>query len=185
MDKVPTVRISVERSRRQWSGCPATRPAVLKDLARSVLASVLNELSPDPLPVFQIGVLLVSDRRMGMLNQTWRNKKGPTNVLSFHQFDSLSAIRREAARQPLVCLGDIVMSNPTVRQEACTLNRSPGHHAAHLFVHGMLHLLGFDHTTPAAAQDMEAREIRCLEKAGIPDPYVASHLFVQEAVPYV
>lgn len=98
------------------------------------------------------------------LNSTWRNKAGPTNVLAFPG-------PRLQAGDP-VEYGDLVICLPVVGLEAAKQGKDPGHHLAHLVVHGTLHLLGYTHDDPATAAQMEALETRILAGLGIPDPYV-------------
>jgi len=97
------------------------------------------------------------------LNQRYRRKKGPTNVLAF------------AADVPQECgvplLGDIVICAPLVMEEAMAQGKNPQAHWAHLVIHGVLHLLGFDHQNTAQAAVMESREISLLASLGYPDPY--------------
>ena len=73
-------------------------------------------------------------------------------------------------------LGDIVLSDETVRREAGGLGRAPGDHLTHLVVHGMLHLLGYDHGTTSEAQRMEVLEIAILAGMGIANPYAEPHM---------
>jgi probable rRNA maturation factor len=97
------------------------------------------------------------------LNQTWRHKVGPTNVLSF------PTAGLEAVRPDL--LGDVVICAPLIADEAKQQGKALDAHWAHLVVHGALHLLGFDHAKPAAAKAMESIERRTLAELGYPDPY--------------
>ena len=97
------------------------------------------------------------------LNQRFRARSGPTNVLSF-----------EADLPPEIdvrFLGDIVICAPLVAEEASAQGKSAESHWAHLAVHGVLHLIGFDHETEAEAAVMEAREVEILERLGYADPY--------------
>ena len=97
------------------------------------------------------------------LNKCWRGRDSATNVLSF-----------PASVPPagdLRVLGDIVLCAPVVAQEAAEQGKPVEHHWAHLTIHGLLHLLGFDHTTATQAEVMESREIELLEQLGIPNPY--------------
>ena len=97
------------------------------------------------------------------LNQTWRRRTGPTNVLSF----PASGLETVAPH----FLGDIVICAPLVRHEAATQGKTIEAHWAHLVVHGTLHLLGFDHLKPVDARKMEGIEKRVLRTLGYPDPY--------------
>ena len=74
------------------------------------------------------------------------------------------------------CAGDIVLCAPVLRQEAKAQRKPLADHCAHLVVHGMLHLQGYEHDTTRAARAMEARETAILERLGVPDPYADSRL---------
>lgn len=99
------------------------------------------------------------------LNQTYRRRPGPTNVLSF-PCDSPPGIE-----PPL--LGDVVICASVVAREAREQGKPAAAHWAHMTVHGILHLLGYDHETPAEAEVMERREARILAGLGYADPYAA------------
>ncbi len=112
----------------------------------------------------EVGVRVVGEKEMTDLNQRYRHKSGPTNVLSF-EYD---------APQPRVripFLGDIVVCAPVVHQEAIAQGKDKEAHWAHLVIHGSLHLLGFDHEEPGAAHTMEALEASILVHLGYADPY--------------
>lgn len=96
------------------------------------------------------------------LNRTYRNKDYPTNVLTFI-FDDLPA------NLPLT--GDIILCAPVVMTEAAQQQKTTLAHYAHLTIHGVLHLQGFDHENEADAQRMESRERDLLQQLGFPDPY--------------
>jgi len=108
----------------------------------------------------EISLLLTDDDEVAALNETWRGKPGPTNVLSF-----------PAPENPAGLLGDIAMAAQTVEREAISQGKSFEAHACHLAVHGFLHLIGYDHMTTPEAEAMEARERAILASLGIPDPY--------------
>src|SRR4051794_31290537 len=94
-----------------------------------------------------------------MLNLQYRATGKPTNVLSFPAVPGTPH------------LGDIAISYQTSRREAGAAGKPLQHHLLHLTVHGVLHLLGYDHQRPAEADRMEALETEILLKMGIPDPY--------------
>jgi probable rRNA maturation factor len=110
-----------------------------------------------------VSVLIEDDAGIRELNRQWRGIDKPTNVLSF----PAAAITSMAPRQ----LGDIAISYETAIREANADARPFAHHLAHLAVHGLLHLLGYDHQGDAAAEEMEGLERKILVRLGIPDPY--------------
>ena len=115
-----------------------------------------------------ISFALLSDAEVRALNKAFRGKDAPTNVLSF---PSASATRSLKKQPDPVFLGDVALAYETILREAQEQNKPVPHHAAHLVVHGVLHLAGFDHETGADAERMEAAEREILAKSGIPDPY--------------
>jgi probable rRNA maturation factor len=110
-----------------------------------------------------VSLLLGDDATIAQLNYQFRGKNGPTNVLSFPP-----AHLGEGAEG---FLGDIALAAETIVEEANFQGKRFENHAAHLVVHGFLHLLGYDHENPADAEAMEAREREILASLGIEDPY--------------
>jgi len=115
---------------------------------------------------FLVDVTLADDAEQRHLNRTYRGKDVPTNVLAFPQGTPDSP----RSDQP-VLLGDVVLAFETVHREAAEQNKPLANHLRHLVVHGVLHLLGFDHENAADAAAMEAHEIKILAGLGVPDPY--------------
>jgi probable rRNA maturation factor len=113
-----------------------------------------------------IDITLADDAEQRRLNRTYRGRDMPTNVLAFPQGMPDSS-RPDAP----VLLGDIVLALETVRREAAEQHKPLANHLRHLVVHGVLHLLGFDHEEAKQAAAMEAREIKILVGLGVPDPY--------------
>ena len=132
------------------------------------LASLLESTVAAALPKREkrsIHVLFTDDAAMRVINKRWRGKDKPTNVLSF------PSPRQPVPKGEVAHLGDIVLAWETMNAEAATQGKPLQHHITHLLVHGVLHLLGFDHESDADASKMEARETRILATLGIPDPY--------------
>jgi probable rRNA maturation factor len=107
-----------------------------------------------------VAVLLSDDAALADLNGAWRGKPQPTNVLAF-----------PAPHTAAPHLGDIALAFETVSREAADQGKLLRAHAAHLLVHGLLHLAGYDHMTESEAMEMEAVERRLLAAQGYPDPY--------------
>lgn len=117
-------------------------------------------------PGAEVGIVLADDARVAELNARFRGKQGPTNVLSF----PIAGGAPVPAGAPRL-LGDVVLARETVAREARAQGKTAADHLGHLVVHGVLHLIGFDHQTESEAADMEARETAVLARLGIPDPY--------------
>lgn len=133
---------------------------------RSWVAAVLDQLDFDD--IVEISVRIVDEEESRDLNRTWREKDGPTNVLSFPS--GLGDYAPDDEPRPL---GDIVICAPVVAQEAALQGKDEIDHWAHLVVHGTLHLMGFDHETDAEAMEMETIEREILAAQGVADPYAA------------
>jgi probable rRNA maturation factor len=110
-----------------------------------------------------LSVLVVGKARSRSLNDRYRNKDKPTNVLSF-----AGAGRVPDGRH---FLGELVICSPVVAQEALAQGKSLKAHWAHMTVHGVLHLLGFDHEREPDAVKMAAKELQILDRLGFSDPY--------------
>ncbi|MFO1430661.1 MAG: rRNA maturation RNase YbeY [Candidatus Competibacteraceae bacterium] len=111
----------------------------------------------------ELVIRIVNEAESASLNQTYRHKAGATNVLSF-PFTAPAGV-------PIDLLGDIVICAPVVVREARVQQKALPAHWAHLTIHGVLHLLGYDHQDAAQAEAMEQLEIRILAGLGYPDPY--------------
>lgn len=148
----------------QADGWPAEE--TLESLCRNAVDAVQAELNLQTSATgSELSVVFSDDAQVRGLNSEWRGKDKPTNVLSFPAF----APNRGGPVPPL--LGDIVLAFETVKVEAITENKPIGHHISHLVVHGLLHLLGYDHETDDDGDEMEALETRILARLAIPDPY--------------
>ena len=119
----------------------------------------------------ELSLRLTGDDQVRALNSTWRGKDKPTNVLSFPMAETEELAGARGG--PELMLGDIVLARGVCAFEAQEKAIPLEDHAAHLIVHGTLHLLGYDHHEDEAAADMEAREVRALARLGIADPYEA------------
>ena len=118
----------------------------------------------------EISVRLADDEEVKALNAQWRGKDKPTNVLSFPQIEP-EHLEHVEDSGPELMLGDLVLARGVCAREAEEKAIPLEDHAAHLVVHGTLHLLGYDHQDDQDAADMERREARALARLGIADPY--------------
>ena len=124
----------------------------------------------DPQTTVELSVRIVEPGEIIHLNETYRNKSGTTNVLSF-PFEPPPGFPCD---EKLSLLGDIVICAEVVEREASEQNKSAAAHWAHMLVHGTLHLLGYDHETESDAQEMENKERQILHSLGIADPYTVA-----------
>jgi len=113
----------------------------------------------------ELSLVFTDDVHIRTLNAAWRDKDKPTNVLSFPAFPPLKG----GPLPPM--LGDVVLALETVQREAALDSKPFEHHLSHLIVHGLLHLLGYDHETDEDAEEMEALERQTLARLAIGDPY--------------
>lgn len=136
--------------------------------AADTLAAVAPELAN---PRLCASLIFTSNKEIHELNREWRERDEPTNVLSFPMLEREDLLAL-AAEGPPELLGDIALAYETCAREAADKSISLEDHAAHLIVHGLLHLAGHDHEiSPADADVMEALEIKALALMGIADPY--------------
>lgn len=134
--------------------------ALLRRAARAAFRA-----SPRSGQSFSVTLVLTGNDEMRGLNRLWRGKDAPTNVLSFPA----------DADRDRGFLGDIVLAYETALSEAKERGISLADHASHLVVHGMLHLLGFDHEDDDDAERMERVERTALASIGVADPYAEAH----------
>lgn len=122
-------------------------------------------------PRLAVSLLFTSDEEVHGLNRQWRGKDKPTNVLSFPMLERAELLALPADGPPEM-LGDIALAAQTCAREAEEKGLPLDHHAAHLIIHGLLHLVGHDHEISSAdAETMEKLEIKALAILGIANPY--------------
>lgn len=161
-----SLEIEIVRHSAVWDSIEVSEDA-LSRAARAAFAAA-SAARDEPC---EATLVLTDDDEMRELNRTWRGKDSSTNVLSFPAGGPFG----EAHGEPSP-LGDVVLAGETVIEEAKLKGIPVADHAAHLVVHGMLHLLGFDHERDAEAERMEAVETKVLAGLGIADPYAEDAL---------
>ena len=139
-------------------------PAVEKR-AKEAACAVLTQAGKK-LGAAELSLVLADDETVAALNERWRRRRGPTNVLAF------ASEERAMPPAPLL-LGDVVLAYETVTKEARDQGKALVDHLRHLVIHGVLHLLGYDHEAAGPARRMEMLETRLLATLGVPDPYHA------------
>jgi probable rRNA maturation factor len=138
-------------ARRPW----VPKPAQFTAWARVAVSGLARSAA--------VSIRIVGAARSRSLNARYRRKDRPTNVLSFGGAGM--------SPQGLHYLGELVICAPVVAREARLQGKTPEAHWAHMTVHGVLHLLGFDHEHDAEARKMATREIQILDRLGFSDPY--------------
>ncbi|MEO6092606.1 MAG: rRNA maturation RNase YbeY [Novosphingobium sp.] len=138
------------------------------------VAGAAAEVAPELAnPRLSASLLFTSDAEVHLLNREWRGKDRPTNVLSFPMLTRAELLALDAKGPPAL-LGDIALAFENCAREASAKGVPIEHHAAHLILHGLLHLAGHDHETSLDdARKMEALEIKALALLAIADPYGA------------
>ncbi|MEL6877594.1 MAG: rRNA maturation RNase YbeY [Pseudomonadota bacterium] len=150
-------------------GWPSGEWGALAMRAADAAADLAPELAN---PRLTTSLLFTSDEEVHALNREWRDRDKPTNVLSFPMLDREDLLAL-APHGPPEMLGDLALAYGTCGREADEKGITVKHHAAHLIVHGLLHLAGYDHEiSDDNADAMEALEIAILAKMGIADPYL-------------
>jgi probable rRNA maturation factor len=158
--KTPTSAVDVIIASPTWTRALHSAAAVCRRAARAAL------LAAGPKKPVEVSILLTSDAAVRKLNAKFRGKDKPTNVLSFPA-DADDAQPKDAPRT----LGDIALAYGVLRREAKAEDKSLTAHLSHLVIHGVLHLLGYDHEHDKDAVTMERLEKKILSRLGISDPY--------------
>jgi probable rRNA maturation factor len=149
------------------NACPDAQPpdpARFQIWAQAALHAAANHTGSNPENEQEVSIRIIDTAESAALNETWRHKQGPTNILSF-PFEGFQGTG-------INLLGDLAICAPLVCQEAQEQQKSEEAHWAHLTVHGVLHLRGYDHLEQGEAEHMESLEIHILESLGYPNPYL-------------
>ncbi len=146
--------------------CQAWRDAIadVEGVCKSAVEATCS--SKPPCSMAEVSIVLADDAFIQKLNRDYRGKDEPTNVLSFTGDHGLPEVPGAE-----MMLGDVVVSYETITAEAKENGRDIKDHLSHLIVHGMLHLLGFDHRDDEEASKMEEMEVSVLTGIGINNPY--------------
>ena len=155
----------------QGGGWQDRLPAIetfVSETALTVLSREWTQASP-----IELSVVLAEDAFVRELNMIYRNQPKPTNVLSFPVLEGDSVQKTLGVGEAPILLGDIVLAFETCALEAQVLDSAApfADHTRHLLVHGILHLLGYDHKENLDANRMETRETQILAEFGVADPY--------------
>lgn len=155
----PLINVVIEDT--LWQTMLGNPEDAATDTARRVLAS-------SDYPLAEVTILLTDDQQIESLNASFRGLNKPTNVLSFPFEDHPGG---ETEQDSGTYLGDLALASGVVRREAIDQAKSTSDHFNHMIVHGLLHLLGYDHEDDESAEAMEALEIHLLSEMQIANPY--------------
>lgn len=164
----PSIDIGIAEDCALWRQRLPEVDALLGTVTEAVLeASFLEDFRGD----VEVSFALVDDVFIRQLNDRYRHKDTPTNVLSFPIHDHLRDRPKLLRGGPVLALGDVVLAFETIAREADEQKKSLSAHVQHMVAHGVLHLLGYDHESEADAEEMEALEVRVLKTLGVLNPY--------------
>jgi len=163
--------IFIDVQDKHWEKSIPSVEVLVDDVKSAVLDVVQNDVWFLSEPKnFSINLALSNDKTVHRLNKEFRHQDRPTNVLSFANIDD-EDFENELEMQEDVCLGDVIVAYETMVRESEELGVSFKDHFCHLWVHGMLHVLGFDHMIESERIEMEEKEIAILKKLAIENPY--------------
>lgn len=159
----------------QWKNVDDWQKRSEKAARAALSVSPYGELAEQSFAL-EISIKLSGNDEVQQLNAAYRGKDKPTNVLSFPLVprDLLGSLSNSDDGE--ILLGDLIMAHDVCSREAQEKSISMADHASHLLVHGILHLLGYDHETEADALIMEALEVKALHNLGIANPYADEHI---------
>jgi probable rRNA maturation factor len=146
---------------KRWEGCCDSYA-----LANAAVKAVLSNIETSWTGEVEISFLFCDDEKIRDLNAIWNDKDYATNVLSFPAAPN-------KIKTPVTLLGDVILAFDTISKEALEQDKTISSHAAHMLVHGVLHLFGYDHVNDIDADRMESVETRVLHTMGIADPWVS------------
>lgn len=161
--------INIIRSCSQWR----TRQCASKPSIKSIVSKVLTKFpNINSAKEVEVTILLTDNKKMQSLNNEFLGKNKPTNVLSFpDDVRNYKTILELNIESDYINLGDIAFGYEILEEEAASQAKEFEHHFAHLLVHGMLHLLGFDHMINEESEAMQTVEIEVLRELSISSPY--------------
>jgi probable rRNA maturation factor len=156
----------------QHAGWKKSAPALRRQLRRAL--KILPTLAPACPTHGSVTIALADDAAVQTLNRNFRGKNKATNVLSFPQFTPRQlrgAITKKGQKQAAPELGDVILGYQYIVAEANKDHKILINHVTHLMIHGILHIMGYNHETQRAAHKMETLETKLMAKLGLPDPY--------------
>ena len=165
------IKVFTDVEDERWTAAVENIAAVVEQVKDAVFKRVEGEVDFLALPkTFGVNLCLSNDTAVHKLNMEFRHMDKPTNVLSFANIDDPD-FEEVLECEDLVELGDVIVAFETMQREAREQGISLHDHFCHLWAHGLLHILGYDHIEPEDAAEMEQRETEVLAGLGIDNPY--------------
>ena len=165
------IKVFTDVEDERWTAAVENIAAVVEQVKDAVIGRVAGEIDfLMPPRLFSVNLCLSNDEAVHKLNFEFRGIDKPTNVLSFANIDDPD-FEEVLECEDLVELGDVIVAFETMQREAREQGISLHDHFCHLWAHGLLHILGYDHIEPEDAAEMEQRETEVLAGLGIDNPY--------------
>ena len=165
------IKVFTDVEDERWTAAVENIAAVVEQVKDAVIGRVAGEIDFWVSPrLFSVNLCLSNDEAVHKLNFEFRGIDKPTNVLSFANIDDPD-FEEVLECEDLVELGDVIVAFETMQREAREQGISLHDHFCHLWAHGLLHILGYDHIEPEDAAEMEQRETEVLAGLGIDNPY--------------
>lgn len=169
------INVDLTVKSKKWLAEKSIENFVKKTCKELILLTDLKKVLKNDFEL-EVSILLVCDAQIKKINQKFRDKNKPTNVLSFPALDEelirQIGLTKLLKSQPHAFLGDIIISYETIKKEAKAQEKTLHQHLTHMILHSILHLIGFDHENDNMAKTMETLEIKILKKLGIKNPYI-------------
>jgi len=163
------ITIEIAKNCENWKPHKKINTSLMKKLTKLVLSKFSNLIKIEK---FELSVLLTDDQNMLDLNSKFSGKNKSTNVLSFPDIElNWRSILEFTTESNYMYLGDMAFGYQIIKEEAMDQNKIFEYHFIHLFIHSLLHLIGFDHENDDDANAMESLEIDVLQTLAIPSPY--------------
>ena len=170
-----SINIEVEVKSKRWLEIANIEKFIQSQSAKLIELSPLKKFLKNG-TLFEISISLCSNSQIKKINQQFRNIDKSTNVLSFANLDEKIiqklGLKNAIGKPKYLFLGDIILGFEYIKNEAENNNKKFNDHLTHLVIHGILHLIGYDHEDAKMASEMENLEIKILKQLGINNPYL-------------
>lgn len=179
------LQIEIEIKSRKWRSCEVFQARQIEEFFYQTCKKILTLTDLKKfLPktsLVQLCISLISDSQIKKINQKFRKKNKPTDILSFSALDEKiiqkNGLKAAIESDDFVVLGDLVLAFETIISDAKIQQKIFENHLTHMLIHGILHLLGYDHEDSKMAEEMEELEIKILKAFKITNPYISTQSY--------